>query len=254
MTDRRDHALRATIANDGKRQGSDLGRWQQGQSLRAIGHALDRNPASVFHVVATGWRPTRGALTLASGATGRRAGGDLAWARDRPLIPTNQRADRPCPVDSEPRSRPAGRSPVVPCRSGGRRHMDRALRPQRCRLAQYPVLCARVAEKLAIDWSPQQIVGWLKRTYPRDPDMQVSHETIYLSLFVQRRGVLKKSLSGTSGVDGPCVARSMRPQRDSHGDRSWTGCRFASAWRASRIAPCPVTRRATCSQARRIRA
>ena len=45
-----------------------------------------------------------------------------------------------------------------------------------------------------MDWSPQQIAGWLKRTYPNDPDMQVSHETIYLSLFVQSRGVLKKAL------------------------------------------------------------
>ena len=71
---------------------------------------------------------------------------------------------------------------------------DRARRPQRCRLAQRPVLCAHVAEKLAADWSPQQIAGWLKRTYPQDPDMQVSHETIYLSLFVQSRGVLKKEL------------------------------------------------------------
>ena len=71
---------------------------------------------------------------------------------------------------------------------------DRALRPQRCRLAQRPILGARVAEKLAADWSPQQIAGWLKRTHPKDPDMQVSHETIYLSLFVQSRGVLKKAL------------------------------------------------------------
>jgi IS30 family transposase len=70
----------------------------------------------------------------------------------------------------------------------------RALRPQACRLAQHPALCARVAEKLEADWSPQQIAGWLKRTYPTEPDMQVSHETIYLSLFVQSRGVLKKAL------------------------------------------------------------
>jgi IS30 family transposase len=51
-----------------------------------------------------------------------------------------------------------------------------------------------VAEKLEADWSPQQIAGWLKRTHPEDPDMQVSHETIYLSLFVQSRGVLKQAL------------------------------------------------------------
>ncbi len=51
-----------------------------------------------------------------------------------------------------------------------------------------------VAEKLAADWSPQQIAGWLRLTYPDNPAMQVSHETIYRSLFVQSRGVLKKEL------------------------------------------------------------
>ena len=71
---------------------------------------------------------------------------------------------------------------------------NRALRPQLCRLAQHPALRARVAEKLEADWSPEQIAGWLKRTYAEDPDMQVSHETIYLSLFVQSRGVLKQAL------------------------------------------------------------
>ena len=71
---------------------------------------------------------------------------------------------------------------------------DRALRPQLCRLAQHAALRMRVAEKLEADWSPQQIAGWLKRTYAKNPDMQVSHETIYLSLFVQSRGVLKKAL------------------------------------------------------------
>ena len=51
-----------------------------------------------------------------------------------------------------------------------------------------------VAEKLAADWSPQQIAGWLRLTYPDNPAMHVSHETIYRSLFVQSRGVLKKEL------------------------------------------------------------
>ena len=51
-----------------------------------------------------------------------------------------------------------------------------------------------VAAKLAADWSPQQIAGWLKQTFPDHPHLQVSHETIYVSLFVQSRGVLKKEL------------------------------------------------------------
>lgn len=170
-------------------------RWSRGESLSEIGRAVDRIPAAVFHVVrARGgipppprWRSPR-ALTvsereeisrgLATGVSFRQ----LAMQLGRP----------PSTV-----SREVGRH-------GGRRWYrasvadaatwERAQRPQRCRLAQRPRLCARVAEKLAADWSPQQIAGWLKRTHPKDPDMQVSHETIYLSLFVQSRGVLKKAL------------------------------------------------------------
>jgi IS30 family transposase len=70
----------------------------------------------------------------------------------------------------------------------------RALRPKACLLANRPKLCAVIAGKLANRWSPEQIAGWLKRTFPDDPDMQVFHETIYRSLFIQARGVLKKEL------------------------------------------------------------
>ena len=69
---------------------------------------------------------------------------------------------------------------------------ERAHRPKRCRLASHPELRWRVAEKLALLWSPQQIAGWLKREFALVQDMHISHETIYRSLFVQARGVLKK--------------------------------------------------------------
>jgi IS30 family transposase len=52
-----------------------------------------------------------------------------------------------------------------------------------------------VAQKLALQWSPEQISGWLKQQFPTDQDMQISHEAIYRSLFVQTRGVLKKELA-----------------------------------------------------------
>jgi len=71
---------------------------------------------------------------------------------------------------------------------------ERALRPKRCRLATHPELRWRVAEKLALQWSAQQIAGWLKCEFAYDQGMQISHETIYRSLFVQTRGVLKKEL------------------------------------------------------------
>jgi len=76
------------------------------------------------------------------------------------------------------------------------RAWERALRPKRCRLASRAELRWRVAEKLALDWSPEQISGWLKRAFPADEGLRVSHETIYRSLFVQARGVLKKELIG----------------------------------------------------------
>ena len=71
----------------------------------------------------------------------------------------------------------------------------RARRRKACKLATLPVLRDIVAEKLAVRWSPQQIAGWLKATYPNDAEMQVSHETIYRTLFVQSRGALRKELT-----------------------------------------------------------
>src|SRR6188472_3355930 len=102
-----------------------------------------------------------------------------------------------------------GRSPSTVCRevaaNGGRRRYraaradqqawTRAARPKRCKLAEQPVLRAIVEERLARRWSPQQIAGWLKTSYPDDPEMQVSHETIYRTLFIQSRGALRKELT-----------------------------------------------------------
>jgi len=89
-------------------------------------------------------------------------------------------------------------------RNGGRQHYRatkadeaawaRARRPKACRLAQHGKLRRTVASKLALDWSPEQISGWLKCAYPHDETLRVSHETIYKSIFVQTRGVLKKEL------------------------------------------------------------
>jgi IS30 family transposase len=89
-------------------------------------------------------------------------------------------------------------------RNGGRRHYrantadqaawDRAHRAKTCKLVKHPELARIVAEKLQLQWAPRQIAGWLKRTYPDDENYQVSHETIYRSLFIQARGALKKEL------------------------------------------------------------
>jgi IS30 family transposase len=101
-----------------------------------------------------------------------------------------------------------GRSPSTVCRevntNGGRKRYRaliadraacrRALRPRRAKLAQCRRLRGAVERKLEAKWSPQQISAWLALAYPDRPEMQVSHETIYQSLFVQSRGALRKEL------------------------------------------------------------
>ena len=71
---------------------------------------------------------------------------------------------------------------------------DRARRPKRCKLARDAALARIVADKLRLEWSPYQVAGWLKCAYPQDETRQVSHETIYRTLFIQPRGALKKEL------------------------------------------------------------
>jgi IS30 family transposase len=77
------------------------------------------------------------------------------------------------------------------------RSWQQACRPKPCLLASNRSLQAVVAEKLAQQWSPQQVSGWLEAEYPDDEAMRVSHETIYRSLFIQARGVLKRELLAT---------------------------------------------------------
>jgi transposase, IS30 family len=76
-----------------------------------------------------------------------------------------------------------------------RQAWSRAARPKPCKLATHLVLRDMVEEKLQRRWSPQQIAGWLKLAFPTSPEMQVSHETIYRTLFVQSRGALRRELT-----------------------------------------------------------
>jgi len=72
-----------------------------------------------------------------------------------------------------------------------------------------------VAQKLALQWSPEQVSGWLKQQFPADQGMQISHETIYRSLFIQTRGVLKKELMAH--------LRTMRQMRQAKGGTTKSG-------------------------------
>lgn len=170
-------------------------RWQRGESMSSIGRLFDRNSSSIFPVLARtgGIRPpmrrrSRLTLTLAEReevSRGLRAGLSL-----RCIARQLRRA--PSTISREVRLNGGRRT--YRAASADQAAWDRARRPKPCKLAHRPALCQTIAEKLERKWSPQQIAGWLKRTYPHDEDARVSHETIYRSLFVQARGVLKKEL------------------------------------------------------------
>lgn len=98
---------------------------------------------------------------------------------------------------------------------------SRATRPKRCKLDMNPVLAGIVAEKLKRRWAPQQIAGWLKVEFPNDPEMQVSHESVYRTLFVQSRGALRREL--TAHLRTHRALRRPRGVRipDGRGARPW---------------------------------
>ena len=75
-----------------------------------------------------------------------------------------------------------------------------------------------MAQKLALQWSPEQIAGWLKRQFPADQSMQVSHEAIYRSLFIQTRGVLKKELMAHLRAPYALYNAAQDPEQG-HGNR-----------------------------------
>ena len=170
-------------------------RWRRGESLKAIGRAFEKEGSCVYYQLARygGIRPQP-----------RR--------RSRRALSLSEREEISRGIASKQSIRSIavglGRSPSTVSREI-RRHggyddyrasvadeeaWNRARRPKRCRLARDPRLRRAVARKLRRNWSPEQIAGWLKRAYPEDESYYVSHETIYRSLFVQTRGVLKKEL------------------------------------------------------------
>ena len=170
-------------------------RWKRGESLSDIGRALDRVPGAIFHVLAArgGVSPTPRTRSWLALTLTEREEISRGLARGCSLRGISASLGRaPSTISREVRrhgGRARYRTSVADARTWRRAH-----RPKPCRLATSAPLRALVATKLATDWSPQQIAGWLKRTFPDHPHMRVSHETIYVSLFVQSRGVLKKAL------------------------------------------------------------
>ncbi len=170
-------------------------RWKRGQSLSDIARAFGKDPSSIHGVLASngGIVPPprrRAPVVLSLCEREEISRGMAAGASMRKVASGIMRA--PSTVSREI-ARHGGRTRY----RGGkadRRAWCRARRPKPCRLAAHRRLQKIVAEKLSLEWSPEQISGWLKRQYLGDQEMQISHETIYRSLFVQARGVLKKEL------------------------------------------------------------
>ena len=170
-------------------------RWQRGESLKSIGRLFDRSSSSIYGILSVtgGIRP-------------------LPRSRSKLALTLTEREEisRGVALGNSLRSIAAqlGRSPSTISReinrNGGydnyraaladQAAWSRALRPKPCKLAGHPALCRTVAEKLRLLWSPQQIAGWLKLELPGEEHNHLSHETIYRSLYVQARGVLKKEL------------------------------------------------------------
>ena len=164
-------------------------RWQAGEPMSSIGRRFDRESSSVFSVISPtgGIRPpvrrrAREALSLFEREEISRG---LSTQCSLRLIA--RQLGRSASTISREVSRNGGSDRYRAARSD-QAAWDRALRPKLCKLACRPFLSRTVSIKLRQQWSPEQIAGWLKRTYPGELQNQVSHETIYRSLFIQARG------------------------------------------------------------------
>jgi IS30 family transposase len=170
-------------------------RWKCGQSQHEIGRVFGRPHPTIRKLLLPcgGIAPTarcrsRLALTLAE-----REDISRGSASDSSIREIARLLKRSASTVSREVARHGGRA-AYRAHDADRRAWVSALRPKRCFLAGNGRLRDVVASKLILDWSPEQISGWLKTRYPNNESMHVSHETIYRSLFIQARGVLKKEL------------------------------------------------------------
>jgi IS30 family transposase len=170
-------------------------RWKCGQSQHEIGRAYGRPHPTIRKILLpcggiapADRRRSRLSLTLAE-----REDISRGIASDSSIREIARLLKRSASTVSREVARHGGR-PAYRAHHADRRAWVSALRPKRCLLAGNRRLRDVVASKLILDWSPEQISGWLKTHYPNNESMHVSHETIYRSLFIQARGVLKKEL------------------------------------------------------------
>ena len=241
-------AYRTRIRYSDEQKSEMWDRWQRGESLHSIGRVFDRPSSSIYGLLSPtgGIRPpvrcrSRLALTLAE-----REEISRGIASQESMRSIAERLGR----SSSTISREIKRNGSVTdyrAAQADQAAWDKACRPKSCKLTDNPALCRIVAAKLQSNWSPQQIAGWLKREYPQEESYQVSHETIYRSLFVQTRGVLKKELQQHLRTQ-----RTIRRSRHASMKQSGLGqitpipYLFARDQRRSRIAPYRAIGRVIC--------
>jgi IS30 family transposase len=170
-------------------------RWRRGESLQQIAQLFDRNHSSVQRILALsgGIRPPerrRSTRALSLGEREEISRGIAAGQSVRTIACALGRA--PSTVSRELRRNDGLQG--YRATQADQAAWDRARRPKPCKLAVHRALARHVAIKLKRQWSPERVAGWLRHTYPGDMSRQVSHETIYRTLYIQSRGALKQEL------------------------------------------------------------
>jgi len=192
-------------------------RFESGESMRSIARSIGRSQAAVRSLI----QKTGGIRPLAP----------TVWSDARMSLAEREEISRGLATGLSMRQVAAGLGRAASTVSrevlaNGGRHRYRACeaeasarrrarRPRRAKLARCPKLRRAVEARLRERWSPQQIADWLPDAFPHDLEMRVSHETIYMSLFVQGRGALRQELFR-------CL-RQGRAQRRPQGKRQATG-------------------------------
>jgi len=170
-------------------------RWKAGQTLHEIGRAFEKPHSCIRAVLLPrgGIPPLARRRSRLARCLAEREDISRGIASGSSIREIASRLERAVSTVSREVTRHGGR-PAYRAHDADRQAWVSALRPKRCLLAGNRKLRDMVASKVILDWSPEQISGWLKTEYADDGSMQVSHETIYRSLFIQARGVLKKEL------------------------------------------------------------
>jgi IS30 family transposase len=172
-------------------------RWKLGQSFHEIGRAFDKDHGVIDFMLSQhgGIAPAVRHRSLRTLTLAERENISRGIASGLSLREIAKDLQRAVSTVSREVAHHGGR-PQYRATDADQKAWESALRPKRCLLALHVKLQSIVASKLILNWSPEQISGWLKIEYPKDQSLRVSHETIYRSLFIQARGALKKDLIG----------------------------------------------------------